>query len=180
MADKPIVRVQTDSESVISMVLGAMVVLVIGALLFSYIRDWRAKNNSQATTETEQTATPEPVVVQELPKDGEVTFETNDQGQSVPSNLPAKYTVKTGDSTWKIAQAFYGSGFNYVDIEKANSLAADAELNEGQELVIPKAAVRTAETAGAPSEVAAQPTSAPQGHGPAKGDDSAAEKAVQE
>jgi LysM repeat protein len=179
MADKPVVRVQTDSESIISMVLGAMVVLVIGALLFSYVRDWRSKNNADADAETQQTASPTPVVVQELPQ-GEVTLEKNDQGQDVPTNLPAKYTVKAGDSSWKIAQAFYGSGFNYVDIERANSLKADQELVEGQELIIPKVIVRTKDTAGATNDVAGQPTSAPQGSGPEKGDNSSAEKMMQE
>lgn len=179
MAEKPVVRVQTDSESIISMVLGAMVVLVIGALLFSYVRDWRNKNKAEVSNEMEQTASPMPVVVEELPQ-GEVTLEKNEQGLDVPANLPAKYTVKSGDSTWKIAEAFYGSGFNYVDIEHANTLEADSELVEGQELIIPKVIVRTAETAGANNRVAGQPTAAPQGNGPAKGDDSAAQKAVQE
>lgn len=180
MAEKPVVRVQTDSESIISMVLGAMVVLVIGALLFSYVRDWRSKNKAETASETEQTASPMPVVVQELPKEGELTFEKNEQGQNIPSNLPAKYTVKRGDSTWKIAQAFYGSGFNYVDIEHANTLKADQDLVKGQELVIPKVIVRTAETAGANNQVAGQPTAAPKGTtGPAKGDDSAAQKEMQ-
>jgi LysM repeat protein len=181
MADKPVVRVQTDSESIISMVLGAMVVLVIGALLFSYVRDWRAKNTADSNNDTELTASPVPVVVEELPKEGEVQFEKNEKGESTPVNLPAKYTVKAGDSTWKIAQAFYGSGFNYVDIENANNLKADAELNEGQELLIPKVTVRTADTAGVnTTDVKAQPTSAPEGNGPAKGDDTQAQKALQE
>ncbi len=180
MAEKPVVKVQTDSESLISMVLGAMVVLVIGALLFSYVRDWRAKNKTAQNTETEQTASPLPVVVEELPKEGEVTFEQNDEGQDVPTNLPAQYTVQAGDSTWKIAQAFYGSGFNYVDVEKENGLAADQGLIVGQELVIPKVAVRTAESAGATVRVTGQATTAPAGTGSAKGDDSAAQEATQE
>lgn len=179
MAKKPTVKVPVntpDSESLISMILGAMVVVVIGALVFSYVRDWRKARQTAPTptpSSSEQT-----VSVEELPTS--VVLEDRD-GQKVPANLPAKYTVKEGDSTWKIAEAFYGSGFNYVDIEAANNLERDAELTAGMELTIPKTAVRDANSAGAPSTYSAQPGQATNGPaGPQKGDDSAAEKAQQE
>ncbi len=140
MAKKPVVTVASDSESIISMILGAMVVVVIGALLFSYIKDWRQSKN--AGTEVAANVTPEPILTEELP--ATVTLEKNDKGQDVPAGLPSKYAVKTGDSTWNIALSFYGSGFNYVDIEKENGLAHDQMLTAGQELVIPKVPVRTA------------------------------------
>lgn len=52
--------------------------------------------------------------------------------------LPVVYVVQPGDSTWRIAEAFYGDGQHYVDIEKANNLTADSFLEVGQELTIPK------------------------------------------
>ncbi|MCD8484715.1 LysM peptidoglycan-binding domain-containing protein [Candidatus Woesebacteria bacterium] len=144
---KPKVTVPTDSESVISMILGAMVVVVIGALAFSYIRNWR--QNRQAAEETPTEEQQQNVVeVTELPT--EVMTETDETGREVPTNLPARYTVREGDSTWAIAEAFYGSGFNYVDIETENSLNPDQELTPGMQLTIPKVSVRTQEEAGVP------------------------------
>lgn len=172
MAKKPIVTVANDSESLISMILGAMVVVVIGALLFSYVRDWR---KSKATAEKAPVeATAEPILTEELPSS--VKLEKNGDGQEIPTGLPAKYTVKAGDSTWKVAQAFYGSGFNYVDIEQANQLVHDSELVAGATLVIPKVPVRSAALAAEPanfSESAGKASTT--AVGPSKGDDAAAE-----
>lgn len=175
---KPIVTIpsQSQQESVISMVLGGLVVLVIGALLFSYIRDWRKVSQN---AETEASPSPTPLMVEELPST--VETETNGEGQVVPKNLPAKYTVKEGDSTWKIAEAFYGSGFNYVDIEKENSLSPEQGLKAGMELNIPQTPVRTAQDAarvsGEYTESAG--TSDPSQAGPEKGDDSAAQAVME-
>lgn len=178
MANKPIVNVRPDSESIISMVLGAMVVVVIGALLFSYIRDWRARKTT-ANAEQKQDATVPTPTVEELPS--QVSLETNSQGEAVPTNLPAKYVVKKGDTTWKIAVAFYGSGFNYVDIEQANNLKPETKVAVGQELTIPKVAVRTAQTAGNKNtKMTEQPSTAKTAIGPSKGDDSAAQKLLNE
>lgn len=179
MADKPLVNMKTDSESIISMVLGAMVVVVIGALLFSYIRDWRSRQATTPNNENAEAETTTPVVVEELPKPEEVELITTESGEKVPADLPAQYTVKAGDSTWKIAEAFYGSGFNYVDIEKSNNLKPNQELSVGMELIVPRTAVRTKETAARPSTVTAQPGKATTAVGPAKGDDRAAQAELQ-
>ncbi len=147
---KPKVTVPTDSESVISMVLGAMVVVVIGALAFSYIRNWRQQQNAN-TNETAEEESENVIEVTELPT--EVMTETDETGREVPTNLPARYTVKEGDSTWAIAEAFYGSGYNYTDIEQANELSPDQELTAGMQLTVPKVSVRTAQDAGVPRGV---------------------------
>lgn len=142
---KPKVTVPTDSESIISMILGAMVVVVIGALLFSYFRSWK-QNQADMADKSAQESSQDVIEVTELPS--EVMTETDENGREVPTNLPAKYTVQEGDSTWKIAEAFYGSGFNYIDIEEANSLEAEQELVAGMQLTIPKVSVRSSNEAG--------------------------------
>src|SRR5690606_41271181 len=53
--------------------------------------------------------TPTPSTVTELPSTIELV-EIN--GELVPSGLPVVYQVQPGDSSWRVAEAFYGSGFN--------------------------------------------------------------------
>jgi LysM repeat protein len=47
------------------------------------------------------------------------------------------YTVKAGDTPWKISQSVYGNGANYQKILDANGLTENSVLNEGQVLKIP-------------------------------------------
>lgn len=54
------------------------------------------------------------------------------------------YTVKTGDSLWKIAQEVYGDGSKYQLIEKANQGVNSNSLRVGQKLVIPSLTDRPA------------------------------------
>lgn len=140
---------QNSTETIISIVLGLFVLAIIATFAYSFYRNWR-ENRSQNQEVTEQ-STPAPIVVEELPT--QVETETDQEtGREVPKNLPAQYTVKPGDTSWQIAEAFYGSGFNYIDIEDANQLERDTELNVGMELTIPRVPVRTAQEAGQPLE----------------------------
>jgi len=103
------------NEQTISMLLGVLVVLVVGALVINYFR------NIRQPTGPAPTPTPEEKVQLE--------------------ELPTVYTVKSGDCLWKIAENIYGSGYNWVDIAKENNLKNPNILLAGQELKIPKAEV---------------------------------------
>lgn len=48
------------------------------------------------------------------------------------------YTVKKGDTLWKIAEKEYKSGYNWVDIAKANNLKNPSTIHAGNKLVLPK------------------------------------------
>ena len=48
-----------------------------------------------------------------------------------------QYRVKSGDYLWKIAEHFYQSGYNWVDIARANKLANPDLLEIGMVLTIP-------------------------------------------
>lgn len=63
------------------------------------------------------------------------------------SELPMEYEVQPGDSSWNIAQAVYGSPYNYADIETDNALQPDQDLEAGQILKLPAVPIRTAENA---------------------------------
>lgn len=47
------------------------------------------------------------------------------------------YLVQEGDDLWKIAEKFYGSGFNAYDISVANKIDPATPIETGQKLIIP-------------------------------------------
>jgi len=119
-----IIKKVRSAESVISMILGILVVVVVGVLLFRYFRGVITK--TKITQESEKAAESEKLAQQSEEK--------------VP--LPTKYTVQKGDNLWKISTKFYGDGFNWVDISKENQIKNPDLLEAGNELVIPDVPVR--------------------------------------
>jgi len=113
------------NESNVSMVLGAVVILIIGGIVLNYFRGSNNTQNGENVTPTEnQDVTPTPKI-------------TN----NIPEGLPASYTVQKGDSLWKIAEKFYGSGYNWVSIAQENKLKNPGLLFTDQKLTIPKTEV---------------------------------------
>ncbi len=109
------------NESFISMVLGALVVVVVGVLIYNYF----SNVNRHSTQE-------------EMALDGVTLIE--EDGKLVPQGLPKTHTVSKGEHLWAIAEKYYESGYNWVDIAKENNLADPGTITEGQELIIPKTA----------------------------------------
>ncbi|MDO8497926.1 MAG: LysM peptidoglycan-binding domain-containing protein [bacterium] len=60
--------------------------------------------------------------------------------QDLPNTIAttAKYTVRTGENLWQIAEKKYGSGFNAYDIAKANNIVDTNIIFAGQELTLPE------------------------------------------
>ena len=64
-----------------------------------------------------------------------------DESLAPPAPQVRKYTVKAGDSLWKIAQQFYGNGAQYPKIIAGNPGRLKDEktvIHPGDELVIPE------------------------------------------
>ena len=96
------------NESTISMVLGAIVVIIVGSLVIKFLRSDR----------------------------GTIPTELLNQGNSTV--LTSKtHKVEKGENLWVIAQKYYGDGFKWVDIATENKLANASIIEEGQELTIP-------------------------------------------
>jgi nucleoid-associated protein YgaU len=55
-----------------------------------------------------------------------------------------EYIVKSGDTLWSIAENHYKSGYNWVDIARANKLSNPGAINAGNKLILPKVAVKAA------------------------------------
>lgn len=118
------------NESMLSMIFGVVTVLLIGVLV---IRMYSAQPTITKEAETTEIASE---------KVGEVAVETKEDGKKYPTELAEKVVVKKGDNLWKIAEAQYGSGYNWVDIAKENKLGNANMLVEGQELKLPKTAIK--------------------------------------
>ena len=108
-------------DSYVSLALGLAVVLVVGMITMNYFKSVK--------TQTEM----------EAQKKAEISEKA--------ASLPMKYKVEEGDTLWSISEKFYKSGYNWVDIAKENKLTNASRISEGQELKLPKAAVKTLEPA---------------------------------
>ncbi len=128
----------------LSMVFGIVTVFLIGVLV---MRMYGA-NKPTITPESEQTAE---VATEKV---GDVSVEVKEDGKKYPVELPETYKVEAGDHLWAIATKLYGSGYNWVDIAKANDLKNAGSLTVGQELKLPKAAIITVEQPKAAEPVA--------------------------
>lgn len=136
-------RIETDiktNQSKVSMVLGALIVLVIGILVFNYY------NKSQPSLGPAQQT------------QGDITQDVS------PNNLPGKYTVKDGDTLFIIAEKYYQDGSKFELISKANNLTDVNEIESGQILEIPKSPDSEAQANPTPPPVESstpQPSSTP-------------------
>lgn len=103
------------NEPTISTILGAIVLLAAVVLLFNY---FRAKPQTGTITSTSTS-------IEESAKPG------------------GKHTVVAGEHLWGIAEKYYQSGYNWVDIAQANNLANANVISEGMELTMPEVAAKT-------------------------------------
>ncbi|OGM16572.1 hypothetical protein A2V55_00025 [Candidatus Woesebacteria bacterium RBG_19FT_COMBO_37_29] len=92
------------------MVLGAIIIVVVGLLVINFIR-------------TNQTGKTLPI--------------TETQQQANTPTIGTSHIVKEGDSLWSIAQAAYGSGYNWVDIARENNINNPNQIEAGATLQIP-------------------------------------------
>ncbi len=141
------------NESMLSMIFGVVTVLLIGVLV---LRMYGAKK-PEITAQGDKTE----IATEKI---GEVVVETKEDGQKYPAVLPEKVNVTAGDNLWKIAEKQYGSGYNWVDIARENKLSNPGQIEVGQELVLPKVAVKVLE------KVAPTPTIASDSYTVVKGD----------
>lgn len=122
------------NESMLSMLFGVVTVILIGVLVFRMYK----VNKPEISQQAEQTSVPTAQV-------GEVKVEVKEDGSKVPLELPEKVTVEKGQHLWQIAEKHYGSGYNWVDIAKENNLKNPSVVAVGQELRLPKVAVKQVE-----------------------------------
>jgi len=123
----------SDKESTISMILGALVVVVVGILVYNYFTNLnkpkdKGKEADEATVEV---------------------VESKKEGKIPEGDFPKEYKVAEADTLWAIAQKAYGSGYNWVDIAKENKLTNADYIQAGQKITLPKVKVIKGDVAGA-------------------------------
>lgn len=119
-----------SNQSKVSLVLGALIILVIGILVFNYFNRSKASLGPAQQTEALQI-----------------------QQDVSPTNLPGKYTVKDGDTLFTIAEKYYQDGFKYPEIAKANNLTNVDQIEPGQTLEIPASSEVSLGTGGGNSTI---------------------------
>ena len=124
------------NEPAISTALGALVVLTVAILLVNYFKGRDSANILPPAAQTEMT-----------------------QG---PVSLPAKHTVAQGEHLWQIAEKYYKSGYNWVDIAEANNLSNPSQIDTGVELSIPQVEAKTLTFKDSPQIAQAPPTAEPE------------------
>lgn len=119
------------NESTISTVLGALVIVVTIGLIVNYWRASRKANVAAVPT----------TAIENI--EGQTKLALPTLGETMKAaELPAKHVVAKGEYLWQISTKYYGYGYNWVDIAKANKLAKPFAVKAGQELVIPSVRVR--------------------------------------
>lgn len=117
---KNILKVFKMNEDRFSTILGVIVVFLVGMMIVNYFRSanlniWKGSIFDNAATTTAET---------------EKTEESKEKTDT--------YIVVKGDDLWHIAERYYKSGYNYVDIIKENKLPASGRIEPGMELTMPK------------------------------------------
>jgi nucleoid-associated protein YgaU len=150
-------------ESYTSLVLGIIAVIIATILLLSIINSRQDNNQTPEVTPTiaqiqsfaispTAVATPEASITLAPTATKAPTAPTATQAPKVspaptvqPRLMTGKtYTVITGDNLWIIAEKVYGSGYNWVDIAKANNLSDPADIHIGNKLKLPQVAPKIA------------------------------------
>ncbi len=139
---------QTDTETIISTVTKTPVAM-----------SNKGKTVSTPTPKVKPTATPKPkAVVTKAPKATAIPVPTkkvvvkpkptvatkiNKPATTSSAMVGKSYTVKSGDTLWSISENAYGSGYNWVDINRANNLFNSDIIQAGDKLFVPKVVQKT-------------------------------------
>lgn len=106
------------NESTISMLLGALVIVVVGVAAVNFLGD-------QETGDT-------------IP-----AIESENLNQNNNPTLPTEHTVRPGEDLWNISEQYYDTGYNWVAIAEANDISDPNQLEEGQTITIPNLEIDT-------------------------------------
>lgn len=122
---KQILKVLKVNENLISTMMGTVVIIIMGVMVFNYFKgvNKAGQIDSNGANIEAISGTGEEKAGKEVTKGG-------------------TYKVEKGENLWKIAEKVYGSGYNYVDIVKENKLKDANAIEIGMELTMPDVPTR--------------------------------------
>lgn len=155
------------NEENVSMIFGAIVIVILGVLIVNYFRGNKPQlipaQNSEITAGASTYEVKEGDSLwkiaeeelgdgfkwQEIQKENNLTTDVVEIGQTLKipeislisengSIEDDTYTVVKGDSLWEIAVSAYGDGFSWVKIAKENNLTNPDIIHSGNILKLPK------------------------------------------
>lgn len=115
-------------KSYVSLLYGVLTVVVIFILIILGIRFLSPENKGKIT-------------------DSGVTTVNQEKDQK------GSYTIKEGDTLWKISEEKYGDGFKWVEIASANKISNPSVIEKGQKISIPLIAKEVKKAEGEKVEV---------------------------
>ncbi len=115
---KSMLKILKLNENTISTLMGLVVVMLAAGMIFNYFRT--ANLNSWKGL-----------------IDGGNTAEVTPTNDIDDTTLPKTHKVVKGEDLWHISEKYYKSGYNYVDLIKANKLNKNGIIYSGMELSIP-------------------------------------------
>lgn len=107
-----------DRQSLLSLGLGAIVVVVVGLLVFNYFTQLRSEPGQAELAQEE--AAPETELALE------------------PTEILTTHVIQPKEHLWSLAKRYYDNGFLWVKIAEVNQLADPDRVLAGTELIIPK------------------------------------------
>lgn len=118
-------RVQSDlktNKNLINLILGGLIVVVFGALLFNYFNKPNGDLGPSQQTSVNDSQTAESKPKEDVAKE----------------NLPGPYTVKDGDTLYLVAEKYYGDGLVFNKIAEENKISDPNLIEVGQTITLPK------------------------------------------
>lgn len=128
-----VVEIIRDRQSTLASGLAALLIIVVGFLVFNYLSGINKTPAPQITPESTQTA--------QLNPQGGSLNQANQPGSLTQANNSPQTTYKVvrGDNLSQIAQKYYGDGNKWTVIAQANNLANPSVIHAGNVLSIPNA-----------------------------------------
>ena len=118
----------TSRQSQLATLLIGVLVVIAGLLTYNYFKQTRSELSNNETQE-------------ELSLENMDLGEIAESGEEIGSVM-GTYTVRQGDTLWKIALSQLGDGERWQEIAEANDISIDnPEVEIGQELTIPGGAL---------------------------------------
>lgn len=124
----PLAQIQTEGQ-------GELVVPVVSA---SAVPSVLPSQEAVAAASPIVNTSPTTQVVENSPEPKQAETVTNEMTSTFEGTVSDSYTVQAGDSLWKIAERFYGDGFKWREIAKANDISNPSKLEKGLALNVPR------------------------------------------